>query len=114
MTNVAFTPDPTATKYHFEIVNGKDVSLASYYNGHAAPDSFDYLPDTRLMDILKTLKQAGCTVRMYEHGNTAQAIEDKPTRNLVTSRSPPSSALTSSNLRKQRNVFSKTLTTLST
>ena len=73
---LSFTPD----RHEFEIVNGKDVSLAIYYNGHAAPDSFDYLPDTRLLDVLKTLETAGYTVRMYEHGSTAQAIKDQPTR----------------------------------
>jgi hypothetical protein len=34
----SFTPDPLATRYHFEVVNGKDLSVAIHNKGHKAPD----------------------------------------------------------------------------
>jgi hypothetical protein len=71
----SFTPDPLATQYHFELANeGRDLSLAIYLKGHKAPDMFDYLPDTRIMDLLKTLEQIGYAVRLYDHGNSAPAV----------------------------------------
>ena len=77
----SFTPDPLATQYHFELTNeGRDLSVAIYLKGHKTPDMFDYLPDTQIMDVLKTLERAGYVVRMYDHGNTAKAIKDQPTR----------------------------------
>jgi hypothetical protein len=75
-----FRIEPTATRYHFEVVNGKDLSLAVYLKGHKAPDMFDYLPDLRLLDVLKVLEQAGFAVRIYDHGSTAVALKDQPTR----------------------------------
>jgi hypothetical protein len=76
----SFTPDPIATRYHFAIVNGTDLSVAIYLKGHKAPDMFDYLPDTRIMDVLKVLEQAGFAIRMHDHGNSATALKDQPTR----------------------------------
>jgi hypothetical protein len=32
----SFTPDPIATRYHFEVVNGKDLSVAVYLKGQTA------------------------------------------------------------------------------
>src|SRR5687767_1212139 len=75
-----FKLDPTATRYHFEVVNGKDLSLAVYLKGHKAPDMFDYLPDVRLLDVLKVLEKAGFAIRIHDHGSTATALKDQPTR----------------------------------
>src|SRR5688572_25239736 len=57
-----FKLDPTATRYHFEVVNGKDLSLAVYLKGH------------------KVLEKAGFAIRIHDHGSTATALKDQPTR----------------------------------
>ena len=69
-----FNHEPNVTKYHFEVVNGRDLSVAIYLKGHQAPDMFDYLADTRLLDVLKVLEAAGYSVCMYDHGSSAQAM----------------------------------------
>ena len=58
MTHSAFKPDSTATKYHFEVVNGTDLNVAVYPKVHHAADMHDYLSGVRLMDVLKTLEKA--------------------------------------------------------
>ena len=63
----AFQIEPTATRYHFEVVNGKDLSLAIYLKGHKAPD-------LRLLDVLKVLEQAGFAIRIHDHGSIATAL----------------------------------------